>query len=138
MRRPYRSASSPKMNAPIGRKANVSVIENATAASLLPNSFPIAVSVITTRKKSNASSIQPRKPARTAGRWLLVRGAVMGVKRYPSGASQPVVAHEPFGAVAIPEQLGAGQEKQPPTLIPQRRRGAVRAPENGQHRIAAT
>jgi len=53
------------MNAPTGRKARVSVIERAIAASDLPKSFAMAVSVITTRKKSNASSIQPRKPAAT-------------------------------------------------------------------------
>src|SRR5258706_8601693 len=107
------------MNAPTGRKRSVSVSERAIAASDLPNSFPIAVNVMTTRKKSNASSIQPRNPAKTAGRWSLATGAVMGGQRYPSGASQPVVTHEPFGAVAIPEQLGAGQEKEPPALIPQ-------------------
>src|SRR2546427_383525 len=119
------------MNAPTGRKANVSVIENATAVSVWPNSLAIAVNVMTTRKKSNASSIQPRNPAKTAGRWSLVAGAVMGGQRYPSGASQPVVTHEPFAAVAISEQLGAGQEKEPPPLVPQRRRGAVRAREDG-------
>ncbi len=60
------------MKAPTGRNASVSVIENAISASVLPNSFAIAVSVITTRKKSNASSVQPRNPAITAGRWEAV------------------------------------------------------------------
>src|SRR5438132_889717 len=36
------------------------------AASDFPNSFPMAVNVMTTRKKSNASSVQPRNPAATA------------------------------------------------------------------------
>src|SRR5882762_2111529 len=53
------------MNAPTGRNARVTVIERAIAASDLPKSFAMAVSVMTTRKKSNASSIQPRKPAAT-------------------------------------------------------------------------
>jgi hypothetical protein len=53
------------MNAPTGRNSRVSVIEKAIAASDLWNSLPMAVSVMTTRKKSNASSVQPRKPAAT-------------------------------------------------------------------------
>ena len=56
------------MNAPTGRKASVSVIESAIALSVCPNSFAIAVSANVTRKKSNASSVQPRKLAMTAAR----------------------------------------------------------------------
>src|SRR5437870_5790679 len=63
------------MNAPTGRKARVSVMERAMSASLLPNSLAIAVSVMTTTKKSNASRVQPRKPAVTAARWSGVAGA---------------------------------------------------------------
>src|SRR5207237_6212593 len=71
----------PKMNAPTGRNASVSVIESAIAASDFPNSRAIAVRVITTRKKSNASSVQPRNPATTAARWSAAAGrtAVIGV-----------------------------------------------------------
>src|SRR5438105_8427070 len=71
----------PKMNAPTGRNASVSVIESAIAASDFPNSRAIAVRVITTRKKSNASSVQPRNPATTAARWSSAAGrtAVIGV-----------------------------------------------------------
>src|SRR3979409_2220503 len=57
------------MKAPIGRKASVTVIVSAISASLLWNSFAIAVSAKTTRKKSNASRVQPRKLAITAARW---------------------------------------------------------------------
>src|SRR5258708_24559379 len=57
------------MNAPTGRKISVSVSENATCAWDLPNSLALAVRHITTRKKSNASSVQPRNPAVTAARW---------------------------------------------------------------------
>ena len=53
------------MNAPTGRKRRVNVSERAIAASDFPKSLPIAVSVMTTRKKSNASSVHPRKPAAT-------------------------------------------------------------------------
>jgi hypothetical protein len=42
------------------------VIESAIAASEVWNSRAIAVSAKTTRKKSKASSVQPRKQARTA------------------------------------------------------------------------
>src|SRR2546429_4014427 len=65
------------MNAPTGRKASVSPIDAAMSASDLPNSFAIAVSVITTRKKSNASSVQPRKPAVTAAPWSRAAGGVV-------------------------------------------------------------
>src|SRR5665213_292830 len=71
MRRPYRSAIKPKMNAPIGRKAKVIVIDRAIALSLWPNSLPIAVRTNVTMKKSKASSVQPRKLAMTADRWSL-------------------------------------------------------------------
>src|SRR5712671_2181672 len=57
------------MNAPTGRKASVTVMVSAISASLLWNSFAMAVSAKTTRKKSNASSVQPRKLAMTAARW---------------------------------------------------------------------
>src|SRR5438270_3286127 len=63
------------MNAPTGRKAKVIVIVSASCASDFPNSLPIAVNAKTTRKKSNASSGQPRKLARTAERWP--RGAML-------------------------------------------------------------
>src|SRR5437879_3632617 len=71
------------MNAPTGRNSSVSVRERAMAASDFPNSFPIAVSVMTTRKKSNASSVQPRNPATTAAfrSSAAGRATVIGVPR---------------------------------------------------------
>ena len=54
------------MKAPTGRKASVMARVFAIWASLAPNSLPIAVSVITTMKKSKASRVQPRKLANTA------------------------------------------------------------------------
>src|SRR2546428_13670928 len=68
------------MNAPTGRKASVSVRDKAISASLRWNSRAIAVSVITTTKKSNASSVQPRKPATTAARWSEAAEAGAGGK----------------------------------------------------------
>src|SRR5580658_7886666 len=66
MRRPYRSASKPNINAPTGRNASVRVMDNAICGSDLPNSFPIAVRQKTTRKKSNASRVHPKRLARKA------------------------------------------------------------------------
>ena len=56
------------MKAPTGRKARVRVSATAMSASLRPNSAAMAVSEKMTRKKSNASSVQPRNPASTADR----------------------------------------------------------------------
>jgi len=56
------------MKAPTGRNASVTVIVSAISASVFWNSFAIAVSAKTTRKKSNASRVQPRKLAKTAAR----------------------------------------------------------------------
>ncbi len=63
------------MNAPTGRKASVIVNDSAIALSGRPNSLAIAVSANVTRKKSNASSVQPRKLAITAARWPVTAGA---------------------------------------------------------------
>src|SRR5690242_10890537 len=68
------------MNAPTGRNTSVRVSERAIAASDLPKSFAIAVSVMTTRKKSNASRVQPRKPAATAARRSELLVAVIGAR----------------------------------------------------------
>src|SRR6516225_8533145 len=67
-RRPYRSASRPNRNAPTGRNASVAVRVSAISASVLWNSRPMAVRQETTRKKSKASRVQPRYPARRAER----------------------------------------------------------------------
>src|SRR6267143_4455453 len=96
------------MNAPTGRKARVSVIERAIAASDFPKSLPMAVRVMTTRKKSNASSVQPRKPAATVAFWSLAAGrgvVIVGGERtsrlhhFPHGcdvAHAAVPAHAPL------------------------------------------
>jgi hypothetical protein len=64
VRRPKRSARIPKMRAPTGRMASVSVTANKTAGSPTLNSFAIRSVTKVTRKKSKASSDQPRKLAR--------------------------------------------------------------------------
>src|SRR5947208_154372 len=56
------------MKAPTGLKASVMVIVSASSASVLWKSLAIAVNANTTRKKSNASRVQPRKLATTAER----------------------------------------------------------------------
>src|ERR1041385_4861900 len=105
-RRPYRSAMSPKMNAPTGRKARVVLSVAAMVASLTANSFPIAVSVNTPRKKSRPSSVQPRKLARTAA-WgeprLVVKGS--GGRGEGGGAGGGNNASGGGGALSSP---GAG------------------------------
>src|SRR3954466_3454830 len=79
------------MKAPTGRKASVMVIVSASCASDLPNSLAIAVRAKTTRKKSKASRVQPRKLAKTAARWprgataeieLGACSAVLGMRQY--------------------------------------------------------
>ncbi len=59
-RRPNRSAIRPNSSAPIGRIAIVTKIASVTLAILAWKSPAMEVSTNTTRKKSNASSIQPR------------------------------------------------------------------------------
>jgi hypothetical protein len=54
------------MNAPMGRVARLAVMVSAIAGIERPNSFEIADTVNTRTKKSNASKVQPRNPARTA------------------------------------------------------------------------
>src|SRR5260221_14240483 len=110
------------MNAPTGRKISVSVSENAICASDLPNSFAIAVRHITTRKKSNASSVQPRNPAVTAAPWS-ERGA---------GAAEAA-----GGGVGGAKKRGIWRPSRPPTPdsppgggAPQKTRGAA-APAGG-------
>src|SRR6185437_3996190 len=70
-RRPYRSASRPKINAPSGRNASVSSSANATSAIGPCKPSATAGITITSRKESNASRVQPRKVAATVCRWVL-------------------------------------------------------------------
>src|SRR6266550_8819987 len=63
MRRPNRSPSHPKMNAPIGRIISVTVIAKVTCSMLLPNSCPTDEKTNVRRKKSSASKVHPRKQA---------------------------------------------------------------------------
>src|SRR5689334_16668011 len=74
----------PKTSAPTGRNPRVRSSVKAMSLSLLPNVVPIAVSVMTTRKKSNASRVQPRNPATTAGRWseVVIAGTLLRVAQH--------------------------------------------------------
>ena len=60
----------PKMTAPIGRAARATVSVSAMSGRVRPNDFAMSSMTSVRMKKSNASSVQPRKPASTAFRWL--------------------------------------------------------------------
>src|SRR6202140_2168106 len=64
-RRSQRSAARPKMKAPTGRIANVKRMAGVTFEISVWNSAAISFSTNTRRKKSKASSDQPRKLAAT-------------------------------------------------------------------------
>ena len=68
MRRPKRSAIMPNTIAPIGRIASVIVIANAICGRVRPKERAMSSTTSVRMKKSNASSVQPRNPARTAFR----------------------------------------------------------------------
>src|SRR5581483_2535984 len=57
------------MTAPTGRIASVAVIVKTSSDLVTPNSLASVSTRNTTTKKSNASSIQPKKPAVTACQW---------------------------------------------------------------------
>jgi hypothetical protein len=59
------------MSAPSGRIMRVIVIAKATSGIARPKSPAIRTTTNVTRKKSNASSVQPRKLATKVFRWLL-------------------------------------------------------------------
>src|ERR1700730_376654 len=71
-RRPQRSAARPNRKAPIGRIASVSRMAKVTSEISVLNSCAISLSTNTRRKKSNASSVHPRKLAITTLRCSLV------------------------------------------------------------------
>ena len=98
VRRPKRSARIPKMSAPTGRSINVSVMVNAIAGRATLKSFAIRSVTNVTRKKSKASSVQPRKLARKVLRCSRLRELIKAsallsrVKNedgFRYGASQP-------------------------------------------------
>ena len=59
----------PKTSAPNGRAARVSVLATTTAERSAWKSLAMALNMKTIRKKSKASSVQPRKLAATALHW---------------------------------------------------------------------
>src|ERR1700739_3077642 len=69
MRRPKRSASSPKIKAPTGRSASVAVVVKTMAFLETPKWCESVSKRNTITKKSKASSVQPRNPASKA--WCL-------------------------------------------------------------------
>src|SRR3954466_15696898 len=61
----------------MGRIASASETVKRMSGRLLPNAVATSCTTKVRTKKSNASSVQPRKPARTALRWL-ARSAFVG------------------------------------------------------------
>ena len=93
-RRPQRSAARPNKYAPTGRIANVSKMANVTSVIWVLNSCAMSLSTNTSRKKSKASRVQPKKQAATTCLCSLVQpdNASMRIvvipKRLPSPQSQ--------------------------------------------------
>jgi hypothetical protein len=69
-RRPKRSAMMPNRTAPTGRIASVAVSASAICGRVVPNDAATSSITRVRTKKSNASKVQPRKPAKTALRWF--------------------------------------------------------------------
>src|SRR5580704_389954 len=72
-RRPQRSAARPNKYAPTGRIASVNKMAKVTSVICVPNSAAMSLRTKTRRKKSKASSVQPRKVAATTCFWSLVQ-----------------------------------------------------------------
>src|SRR3954467_1962961 len=92
----------PNTMAPMGRIASVSVIASAICGRVLPNALATSSMTSVRMKKSNASSVQPRKPARTAFRWFARSVAVLSVSGMRGGAYQNTSGHSEL----TPEVLG--------------------------------
>src|SRR5438093_9716756 len=98
IRRPYRSARMPKTTAPTGRNSSVAVRVLTMWRLGTPNCAARTSSRNTTTKKSNASRVQPRKPARTACR----EDAFMSGRLYNRATQQP---NQPMSAVSLQGNL---------------------------------
>jgi len=68
----------PKMIAPSGRIARATVSVNAISGRVRPKDLAMSSMTSVRMKKSNASSVQPRKPASTAFRWFVRSAFVVG------------------------------------------------------------
>ena len=98
VRRPKRSANHPKTNAPIGRHINVRVMEKATSATVRSNVVAMRVTTKVKSKKSNASSIHPRKLAMKVLRAAEVtRGVFAAGLRYVLGLELAELVGEGLG-----------------------------------------
>ena len=84
-RRPKRSAARPNRKAPMGRIASVSRMAKVTSEMSVWNSAAMSFSTNTSRKKSNASSVHPRKLAATTCRCALVQPESAGMPRKAGG-----------------------------------------------------
>src|SRR5262249_48794534 len=120
----------PNTTAPIGRIASVTVSAKATSGRVRPNDAAMSSMTSVRMKKSNASSVQPRKPARTAWRWLarsagvifaaVAAGAVaMSSEEYPTASRRGQLRHR--ARAGEREVRGAGgEESDEPRVVVQR------------------
>ena len=80
----------PKTIAPSGRIASATVSVKAISGRVRPNDVATSSMTSVRTKKSNASSVQPRKPASTALRWLAFSAVVIGLSGAAAGAATMV------------------------------------------------
>jgi hypothetical protein len=99
---PKRSAR-PNKNAPIGRIAERQQDCDGHPVMSVSNSRAMSLSTNTMRKKSKASSIQPRKLATTTCFCSVVQpeSAAIAIDRSPCGLLMPCLLHRPNGAAPL-------------------------------------
>src|SRR5881396_1455034 len=89
------------MSAPTQRVARLAVIVRAIAGMSVPNSFAIGAKTKVRTKKSKASRVQPKKPARTAWEALEPRGGAASVIAGKPGAKRAGAVLEVVGMTVI-------------------------------------
>src|SRR5207247_1114349 len=130
MRRTYRSAMMPKIMAPTGRIASVIVIASATRGRASRRSAPgkneraTSSSTSVRMKKSNASSVHPRNPARTALRWFARSSRVIGtastMKRQDTSGTRAQASGLPARGAQEEMSDRRGEEPHEPGVVVQR------------------
>src|SRR5439155_26786525 len=96
--------------APIQRVARLAVIVSAIAGIVCPNSLAIEASTNVSTKKSNASSVQPRNPARIALR------APDGEDCFSPSMSVRLPLHRPRHQPTHPKRTDCGDNRQTTSL----------------------
>src|SRR5471030_2494409 len=98
----------PKIIAPMGRVISARPTVSAMSGRVLPNAVATSWMTNVRTKKSNASSVQPRKPARTALRWFARSAEFMCGELYcpmaeatPSERSTRQPVHTVYGGAQL-------------------------------------